>query len=267
MGGHGSHHGSTGTSGKGTQVWTQSVVSTGTEGPLRSEVGTARPGERRHRWALTILHVRNWFQKEAPSSKLKRTPPGMQRPSPEVPTQAQGAPGTRNPCSQPLTPQTQGTKPTSEAAMGLLGRHPTFSSPPSTQVCKHLDYSLTWQGQPGFPNTGSYLSDQAGPPLTHRGPKRSRHPSRGSCGDKVPLLRISAEVLEDLIQDRVDRERVLAGFSGGTSHKGRWLARGHQCRGQREGEGRKEETGRRRRWARERESLDSQLINYQMHRD
>lgn len=24
---------------------------------------------------LTILHVRNWFQKEAPSSKLKRTPP------------------------------------------------------------------------------------------------------------------------------------------------------------------------------------------------
>lgn len=27
--------------------------------------------------ALTILHVRNWFQKEAPSSKLNRTPPGM----------------------------------------------------------------------------------------------------------------------------------------------------------------------------------------------
>lgn len=24
---------------------------------------------------LTILQVRNWFQKEAPSSKLKRTPP------------------------------------------------------------------------------------------------------------------------------------------------------------------------------------------------
>ena len=29
--------------------------------------------------ALTILHVRNWFQKEAPSSKLKRTPPASAR--------------------------------------------------------------------------------------------------------------------------------------------------------------------------------------------
>lgn len=29
--------------------------------------------------ALTILHVRNWFQKEAPSSKLKRTPPANAR--------------------------------------------------------------------------------------------------------------------------------------------------------------------------------------------
>lgn len=25
---------------------------------------------------LTILQVRNWFQKEAPSSRLNRTPPG-----------------------------------------------------------------------------------------------------------------------------------------------------------------------------------------------
>lgn len=29
--------------------------------------------------ALTILHVKNWFQKEAPSSKLKRTPPANAR--------------------------------------------------------------------------------------------------------------------------------------------------------------------------------------------
>lgn len=29
--------------------------------------------------ALTIRHVRNWFQKEAPSSKLKRTPPASAR--------------------------------------------------------------------------------------------------------------------------------------------------------------------------------------------
>lgn len=39
---------------------------------------------------------------------------------PEVSTQAQRAPHP-----EPLTPQTQGTKPTSEAALGPFGRHPT----------------------------------------------------------------------------------------------------------------------------------------------
>lgn len=46
---------------------------TGTSGEspsAQAELGNGCPR------ALTILHVRNWFQKEAPSSRLNRTPPG-----------------------------------------------------------------------------------------------------------------------------------------------------------------------------------------------
>lgn len=88
------------------------------------------------------------------------------------------------------------------------------------------------------------LVNQAGPLLTHRGPKRSRHSRRGSCRDKVPLLRVSAEVLKDLQWDRTDRSRALASFPKGTSQKG---------------------TGREA--GRERKSLDSQLINSWVHKD
>lgn len=71
-------------------------------------------------------------------------------PSPEVSTQAQGAPGIGNPYPQPLKPQTQGTKPTSEAAMGLSGgtshshHHPALKSANTKTIPSHGRDSLAF---------------------------------------------------------------------------------------------------------------------------
>lgn len=132
---------------------------------------------------------------------------------PEVSTQAQ------SPHPEPLTPQTQGTKPTSEAALGAFGRHPHphTTQHPGLQTPKLF---LLKARTALLAQHRKSLVTQAGPLLTHRGPKRSRHSSRSSCRDKVPLLRVSAEVLKDLKWGRTERNRVLASFSKGTSQKG-----------------------------------------------
>ena len=68
-----------------------------------------------------------------------------------------------------------------------------------------------------YPNTKTLLPHSGGqqsPFLTHRGPKGCRHSSCSSCRDEIPLLRVSAKVLEDLGQDNRD---ASAWASDGTS--------------------------------------------------
>lgn len=51
----------------------------GLQGTRKRQCLTPEPAALHCFPALTILHVRNWFQKEAPSSKLNRTPPANAR--------------------------------------------------------------------------------------------------------------------------------------------------------------------------------------------
>lgn len=51
----------------------------GLQGTQKRQCLTPEPAALHCFSALTILHVRNWFQKEAPSSKLNRTPPANPR--------------------------------------------------------------------------------------------------------------------------------------------------------------------------------------------
>lgn len=103
--------------------------------------------ERHHLWALTILHVRNWFQKEAPSSKLKRTPPGTQWPSLKC------LPRHREPCTQ------SPSHPDPRYQAHMRGSHGAFQEAPhiltTTQhrSLKHQSYStkLSRHRQAGFP--------------------------------------------------------------------------------------------------------------------
>lgn len=68
------NHSSTGTSGEHRKVGSECGVYLTMEA-MEAGMDAACPGERCCPWALTILQVRNWFQKDAPSSKLNRTPP------------------------------------------------------------------------------------------------------------------------------------------------------------------------------------------------
>lgn len=93
--------------------------------------------------ALTILHVKNWFQKEAPSSKLNKTPPGTAS-GPDVLTQAIGDPTLL----QPHTPRPQAPS-LAEAATGPVGD----SCPhPALNIYKQQGCSST-QEEHSFPPT------------------------------------------------------------------------------------------------------------------
>lgn len=59
--------------------WSRGVRSLGLQGTQKRQCLTPETAALHCFPALTILHVRNWFQKEAPSSKLNRTPPANTR--------------------------------------------------------------------------------------------------------------------------------------------------------------------------------------------